>query len=58
MTSLVRAIRNGTQDTFNDVGRKIIDRQLNIAPTLTVCPGFPVRVIINTGSYPQTIRSR
>ncbi|WP_297321967.1 TrbI/VirB10 family protein [uncultured Bartonella sp.] len=43
---LVRAIRNGAQDTFNDAGQKIVDRQLNIAPTLTVRPGFPIRVII------------
>lgn len=43
---LVRSIRNGAQDTFNDAGQKIVDRQLNIAPTLTIRPGFPVRVII------------
>jgi len=43
---LVRAIRNGAQNTFNDAGQKIVDRQLNIAPTLTVRPGFPVRVLI------------
>lgn len=43
---LVRAIRNGAQGTFNDAGQKIVDRQLNIAPTLTVRPGFPIRVII------------
>jgi len=43
---LIRAIRNGAQNTFNDAGQKIVDRQLNIAPTLTVRPGFPVRVII------------
>jgi len=43
---LIRAIRNGAQNTFNDAGQKIVDRQLNIAPTLTIRPGFPVRVII------------
>ncbi|OCC05412.1 conjugal transfer protein TraI [Labrys sp. WJW] len=43
---LLRAIRNGTQDTINEAGQQIIRRQLNIAPTLTIRPGFPVRVIV------------
>lgn len=43
---LLRAIRDGAQDTVNDVGQQIVRRQLNVAPTLTVRPGFPVRVIV------------
>ncbi len=43
---LIQAIRNGGQDTINDAGQQIIRRQLNVAPTLTIRPGFPVRVII------------
>lgn len=43
---LIQAIRNGGQDTINDAGQQIVRRQLNIAPTLTIRPGFPVRVII------------
>lgn len=43
---LVRAIRDGAQDTFNDAGQQIVRRQLNIQPTLTIRPGFPVRVIV------------
>lgn len=43
---LLRAIRNGGQDTFNDAGQQIVRRQLNVAPTLTIRPGFPVRVIV------------
>jgi type IV secretory pathway VirB10-like protein len=43
---LVRAIRNGAQDTTNNAGQEIIRRQLNIPPTLTVRPGFPTRVIV------------
>ncbi|MFG1379514.1 TrbI/VirB10 family protein [Xanthobacter autotrophicus] len=43
---LLRAIRNGAQDTINDAGQQIIRRQLQIAPTLTIRPGFPVRVIV------------
>jgi type IV secretion system protein VirB10 len=43
---LLRAIRNGGQDTINDAGQQVIRRQLNVAPTLTIRPGFPVRVIV------------
>lgn len=43
---LIRAIRDGAQDTINDAGQQIIRRQLQVAPTLTIRPGFPVRVIV------------
>ena len=43
---LVRAIRDGAQDTINQAGKQIVQRQLQIAPTLTIRPGFPVRVIV------------
>ncbi|KAB2919672.1 MAG: TrbI/VirB10 family protein [Hyphomicrobiaceae bacterium] len=44
---IARAIRQSSQDTASDVGRQLIRRQLNIQPTLTIRPGFPVRVIVN-----------
>lgn len=43
---LVRAIRDGAQDTINDAGQQIVQRQLEVAPTLTIRPGFPVRIVI------------
>ncbi|WP_275448602.1 TrbI/VirB10 family protein [Mesorhizobium sp. IRAMC:0171] len=43
---LIRAIRDGTQDTINQAGQQIIQRQLQVAPTLTIRPGFPIRVIV------------
>ena len=43
---LIRAIRDGSQDTINQAGQQIIQRQLQVAPTLTIRPGFPVRVIV------------
>ncbi|MBI1260587.1 MAG: conjugal transfer protein TraI [Rhizobiales bacterium] len=43
---LISAIRGGAQDTINDAGQQIVRRQLNVAPTLTIRPGFPVRVIV------------
>lgn len=43
---LLRAIRSGGQDTINDAGQQIVRRQLNVAPTLTIRPGFPVRIVV------------
>lgn len=43
---LVRAIRDGAQDTVNQAGQQIVQRQLQVAPTLTIRPGFPVRVVV------------
>ena len=43
---LIRAIRDGAQDTVNHAGQQIVQRQLQVAPTLTIRPGFPVRVIV------------
>jgi type IV secretion system protein VirB10 len=43
---LLSAIRDGAQDTINDAGQQIVRRQLSVQPTLTIRPGFPVRVIV------------
>lgn len=43
---LARALRDGTLDTINEAGQRIVQRQLEVPPTLTIRPGFPVRVII------------
>jgi len=32
---------------MNQTGQQVVRRNLNIQPTLTVRPGFPVRVIVN-----------
>lgn len=43
---IARAIREGAQDTVGRAGEEIVRRQLQIAPTLTIRPGFPVRVMV------------
>jgi len=43
---LIAAIRDGAQDTINQAGQQIVQRQLQVEPTLTIRPGFPVRVIV------------
>lgn len=44
---LIRAIRDGAQDTINQAGQQIVQRQLQVKPTLTIRPGFPFRVIVS-----------
>ncbi|WP_245836817.1 TrbI/VirB10 family protein [Sphingopyxis indica] len=43
---LVRALRRGTQDSIDDTGRQLVERQLRIPPTITVRPGFALRVMV------------
>jgi type IV secretion system protein VirB10 len=43
---LAQAIRDGALDTINEAGQRIVERQLEVPPTLTIRPGFPVRVIV------------
>lgn len=43
---IVRALRRGASDSVNQTGQQIVQRQLNIAPTLTIRSGFPVRVLV------------
>lgn len=45
-SDLTRAIRRGTQDSLNRAGEQIVSRELNVRPTLTIRPGFPVRVLV------------
>jgi type IV secretory pathway VirB10-like protein len=33
--------------SLNQTGQQIVRRNLNVQPTLTIRPGFPVRVIVN-----------
>lgn len=45
-SDIVRALRNGASNSISQTGQQIVQRQLNIAPTLTIRPGFPVRVLV------------
>ncbi|WP_449043469.1 TrbI/VirB10 family protein [Paracoccus versutus] len=44
---LVRAIRDGAQGIVNQAGQQIVQRQLQVSPTLTIRPGFPVRILVS-----------
>lgn len=41
-----RAIRRGATDTINEAGQRAVDRSLSVQPSITIRPGWPVRVIV------------
>lgn len=46
-SDIVQALRRGTGQSVSQTGQQIVRRNLNIQPTLTIRPGFPVNVIVN-----------
>ncbi|WP_143829260.1 TrbI/VirB10 family protein, partial [Gluconobacter thailandicus] len=45
--NLMQAIRSGASNGFSMVGNRLIDRSLNVQPTLTDRPGLPFTVILS-----------
>ena len=46
-SAILTALRRGSTDSLNQAGQQVVRRNLNIQPTITIRPGFPVRVIVN-----------
>ncbi|MBL4600949.1 MAG: TrbI/VirB10 family protein [Rhizobiaceae bacterium] len=46
-SDLVKAIRESAQDSTNQVGQSLTERNLNIQPTITIRQGWPLRIIVN-----------
>lgn len=46
-SELVEALRESVQSNGDRAGQKIVERNLDIAPTITIRPGFPVRVLVH-----------
>lgn len=44
---VIVATRESAQETINEVGQEFTRRNLSVQPTLTVRPGFPMRVMVN-----------
>jgi type IV secretion system protein VirB10 len=43
---LIQAIRRGGSNSANQIGQRIVGRSLNVQPSVTIRPGFPVRVLV------------
>ena len=44
--SLAEAIQQGMSQSVNQTGQQVVSRTLNVQPTITIRPGFPVRVMV------------
>jgi type IV secretory pathway VirB10-like protein len=55
-SDVARVLRRGTGDTVNQAGQQIVRRNLNVQPTLTIRPGYPVRVIVTRDLVLQPYR--
>ncbi|MCM0000508.1 MAG: conjugal transfer protein TraI [Erythrobacter sp.] len=44
--NITRALRRGSQDSIGRAGEQVVSRELDVRPTLTIRPGFPVRVLV------------
>lgn len=45
-SDLVRALRQTTQESANQAGQRLVEKNLDIQPTIIVRPGWPLRVIV------------
>ncbi len=45
--NLAQALREGASQSFNQTGQQIVQRNLNIQPTLTDRPGLPLRIVVD-----------
>jgi type IV secretion system protein VirB10 len=46
-SDLVKALQQSVQGTTNRAGQRLVERDLTVQPTITVRPGWPLRVIVH-----------
>ena len=46
-SNLVQAIRESTQQNVNQAGQRVVEKNLNIQPTITIRPGWPLRIVVH-----------
>jgi type IV secretion system protein TrbI len=52
----VQAARRGTQDSLNETGRQLVERQLAVPPTITVRPGAALRILVTRDMILEPLR--
>ena len=55
--TILQALRRGAGDSLDQTGQQVVRRNLNNQPTLTIRPGFPVRVIVDRDLVLEPYRS-
>jgi type IV secretion system protein VirB10 len=46
-TQVTFGIQQSTQESANQAGQRIVEKDINIQPTITVRPGWPLRVVVH-----------
>ena len=46
-SDLLKALRESAQQTTNRAGQRLVERELDVQPTITVRPGWSLRVIVS-----------
>ncbi len=46
-SNLVAVLRGSGQDSIKKTGQQLVQNQIDVQPTLTIRPGFPVRILVN-----------
>lgn len=55
-SNLIQAIRQSATESTNQAGQRIVEKDLNVQPTITVRPGWPLRVIVHKDLVLQPYR--
>jgi type IV secretion system protein VirB10 len=55
-SKILQAVRTGATGTLNQVGQQAVGREMSVAPTLTIRPGAPVRVMVTRDLVLQPYR--
>jgi type IV secretion system protein VirB10 len=45
-SALIQALRQGGAGSLNQAGEQVVSKALTLSPTLTIRPGFPLRVLV------------
>jgi type IV secretory pathway VirB10-like protein len=45
-SALIQALREGAAGSLNQAGEQVVSKTLSLSPTLTIRPGFPLRVLV------------
>lgn len=56
-SAILQALRLGAANSLRQTGQQVVRRNLNIQPTLTIRPGFPVRVLVSRDLVLEPYRS-
>jgi len=45
-SNLVQAIQQSTEESTNQAGQRLVEKDLEVQPTITIRPGFTLRAIV------------